>query len=236
MIHLGPSNNIFYHYHNPIPMASKSDTLRINIYKSSTKFIEGLFLYINECTQFSHVVHNNRAYYEMSNTWGSPPKKSQRPKHDPDIKCDEYMDPDKCAGRPTIWPKNSDTLKYKIKYLGEDCLDEKLFTDAKIDIKPIEQLMRYNPRKVILHGFDNLYLKSSNRASDDHRGSNHCKVFLDFMTEKSTDAPIRLHDLVLSFYEFKQNKWNKWYELFCGVSIKKKNGDLTLTFAYDHGS
>jgi len=239
--------------------------LHVDIYNDDTEIINSLIYYIHACTSFSHVIYNGKPYYERTNNFNLDRrmKKSDRPAYDPDVMCDLHCFEKRqveCDGKPTIYPTESDTIEYVIKYDNKSFDKKELAAYFEDSENPpnanfIVEMLKFDPKKVILEGYETLHMKHHPSTLDyykaigfktgphgtkvlklDHRGSNHCKVYLDHIMEKSADGPITLHDLVTAFYEFKVNKWDKGYETMNSPFIEKGNGNMTLLVCQQYGS
>jgi hypothetical protein len=71
--------------------------------------------------------------------------------------------------------------------------------------------------------------------NEDHRGSNHTDIQLDFNPNWVLRGST-LRDLVEGMYRVKSHKFDYNYELFCGSQITKVKNGIRIEFDFDHGS
>jgi len=220
----------------------------INIYDKNT--IKTLFRYAYNAMEFSHVIFNGLPYYERTNEWyserghmfrGLPGTEivkehhefSIRPDHDPDIPCKKYS---KCA-------INKDTLTYpspddRLEYVVEKKVDD--FTSGyfdKCDKELLNQIHVLDLNKMFLIGYKKISLINKMGWNDDHRGSNHCKIFLSQNYIITIKGMITMKMFVDACYKLKSHKWDNWYELFSGTKhIRFDDGNIIAVVDFDHGS
>lgn len=73
--------------------------------------------------------------------------------------------------------------------------------------------------------------------NNDHRGSDHCRVHLAMKKYQMLTLPCSLSDLAQACYRIKSHKFDKWYELYSGItSIKISNNCMYVGVNFDHGS
>lgn len=207
----------------------------INI--SDLKILNNLFICIAYHTSFHHIVYNGLPYYEKTNTHQFTDIKI-RPKYDIDSVCDYYdndrEDIDDCG--VSIYPSSKDKIKYILKYhrKWDSYLEYNMPPD---NIELTKQIIKTNFKKILLIGYKSLVLNNKKGINYDHRGSNHCNVYLEFYPTVFTDKIISLNILAKYFYKLKSHKWDKWYEMFCDTDIKvDKERNIIVDFRYDHGS
>lgn len=78
-------------------------------------------------------------------------------------------------------------------------------------------------------------------VNNDHRGSDHTTIQLDFHSSITLQHPIRFSDILDAAFRVKSHKFENWYELFCKAKATRKvetcnKGQYTVTLIYDHGS
>lgn len=105
----------------------------------------------------------------------------------------------------------------------------------------VEKIMQSTPfRKIYIRCSKRLVITNCNGINDDHRGSDHTRLILDFhpaVSIKPKHNRIRLADLTDACYRIKSHKFDYWYELYCGIkSHKTSSNTFMATVTYDHGS
>ncbi len=109
---------------------------------------------------------------------------------------------------------------------GEENNYELVLKDLELDT----QLFPHNWKV----GFNNL-----SGVNDDHRGSDHCKLDLEFHDCYDLKSNT-WKDFIDAYYRIKSHKFDSWYELFCYFRRKIQHSDrmtqLTYNFEFDHGS
>lgn len=198
---------------------------------NNESMLRNLLKYIETSTSFHHIEFNGKPYYEKSNCHEQCVPKS-RPKYDINTECTDYNpDTDRCGA--SIFPTIGDRLKYILKYHGE--CDS--FEDDNAEINNfINIIASCRFEKILLVGYKSLTISNPNGINYDHRGSNHCNVYLKFYDKVSTKKWISFSTLAKYFYKLKSHKWDRWYELYCGMDFKSKNGNIRVEMNFDHGS
>uniref|UniRef100_A0A6C0C8V8 Uncharacterized protein n=1 Tax=viral metagenome TaxID=1070528 RepID=A0A6C0C8V8_9ZZZZ len=98
-----------------------------------------------------------------------PFKKDQ---YDFDVSRDEIYD--QCKQWPIIDPQRDDKIKYILKHNKENIFSN---ADAKYN-DFASQVSCYEIKNMLLVGFDELSFTNKYGQNKDHRGSNHCNVYL----------------------------------------------------------
>lgn len=89
---------------------------------------------------------------------------------------------------------------------------------------------------IILKNVDFILLTNKDGYNEDHRGSDHCKVKLDFHKTYKVKCPINLEDFFKALYRMKSHKWDSWYELYIDSIITLNHNTLCIDLHFDHGS
>uniref|UniRef100_A0A6C0C7V4 Uncharacterized protein n=1 Tax=viral metagenome TaxID=1070528 RepID=A0A6C0C7V4_9ZZZZ len=153
--------------HPDISLLLKKELIQLQFRKivliSNPQIIEQLFEHARKDTHFHHIKFNGLSYYETTNIWMSH-KIVDRPEYDPDIPCTSHR---RCEHEPMIYPICTDKIKYILKegYEGKKMKDELQISQCKLS-------------NVLLVGFNNLTIRNDCGKNKDHRGSNHCNIFL----------------------------------------------------------
>jgi hypothetical protein len=78
-------------------------------------------------------------------------------------------------------------------------------------------------------------LRNLSGFNDDHRGSNHTKIELDFHPEyelpNNTQAAF-----IEGLYRIKSHKFDKWYELYSRCTVRLVGSVIVVSLTFDHGS
>jgi hypothetical protein len=197
---------------------------------SDPKILDKLFKYLATVTSFHHIKFNGLHYYETGNMWESYNIK-KRPPYDPDTECNEYR---RCKRKPTIYATINDRIKYILKfdYSEKNILSKK---DKKYN-ELVLQILPYKLKNVLLIGFDKLIIKNGCGPNNDHRGSDHCNVFLPMHNKVNIKKYGTLYNLAIAYYKLKSHKWDNHYEMFSGSKTVIHEGNVKVTLDFDHGS
>lgn len=191
------------------------------------------FEYISKVTHFHHIELNGNPYYETDNMWSTYAIK-KRPSYDENILCKAYL---KCDRKPIIYPNTHDKIKYILRYYyGQGECDSEV--DEPQYVEFVSQISPYKLKNILLIGFNNLTVINKCGENKDHRGSNHCNVFLPMHNNVNMKKYATLYDLAIAYYKLKSHKWDNNYEMFCGVNtrMRKGSGNAKVFFTFDHGS
>ncbi|XWV25565.1 hypothetical protein QJ856_gp0189 [Tupanvirus deep ocean] len=204
----------------------------INLDKNTQKKIEWLIRYVYQTVRikYAYTVANDGTitkYYNRENMWSQPPI-------DKNESCGGYWD---CE---LEFESADGPIDYKFIY-NPDSFDEERCDE--------EYAMNQNAKDLLLNNtLDNIFLKSSKNIifdnisgfNDDHRGSDHTKICLDFephTTICQVDNKIAFKDFVKACFDIKSHKFDFWYELYCGTKdIKDIGNSYVITVCFDHGS
>lgn len=219
------------------------NSLTINLQKRGTDqghdfgndLLVDLYRYAMMTTEIVLIEYEGKRYYQRSNMWGEGSSEglSERPLYDPDVNCEFYTWDGECEAPSTIFPDNPDEVTYHLSY-DQDGID---WNDEQINHNNLIRLIKHiDPSQITLVGYETLILENDNGINDDHRGSNHCQVDLEFYDEYKMKLPISLMDFMKGCYRIKSHKWDKWYELYCGGTVDMESKSITLTTSFDHGS
>lgn len=125
--------------------------------------------------------------------------------------CGAYMD--KCTHRAVAAQA---PIEYHVRSLD--------FSDLDVNIFPVDL-------RVTLHNGCGI--------NDDHRGSDHTDIYLDFNSTWVLTGPT-LRDLVEGLYRVKSHKFDRNYEMFIEATLKCLGQDgqreLHVHLVFDHGS
>eukprot|EP01084_Bolivina_argentea_P128342 226874_1 len=77
--------------------------------------------------------------------------------------------------------------------------------------------------------------------NSDYRGADHCEIYLHCFTEQIFEKtkPVSFGDLRLAFWRSKSHKFENWYELYGGASVRWDEQEakcLIINIFFDHGS
>ena len=190
---------------------SRLHGIGINIYDENT--INTLIRYAYQSTYFSHVIFNGTPYFNSKCTY--------------DENCHIHSE-------TLIYPKSSDSLEYVIKKDGSD-FDDDHFEHCNLEL--LEQIDKSDLDKIFLLGYKELSIFNIAGWNDDHRGSNHCKIFLNQSVNITEHNMITMKQFIDMCYQLKSHKWDQWYELFSGItSCDLVDDTIDIMINFDHGS
>lgn len=204
--------------------------------------IDDLIKYCYHTTNITYIIYKKRKYYNSTNLWYTRKEQpgDENRDYDEDECCQQY---ESCVCDKIIYPSNSDKIKYVIDY------DKTLtkFNHNYINEELIRKISHINPSNIILSGFDKITLHNPCGINTDHRGSDHCKIHLQYYYEYMMKCPINLLTFANNLYRVKSHKWDIWYELYCKVKtihidcIKNNDKDkpksnINIIMDFDHGS
>ena len=213
-------------------------------------------------TSLSCVEYDGKKYYETNSSWGGIEDKEsfKRPDYDPNIECDDYTlneyhswgQFDRMINHhkehlrelygELIEPNHPSEVTYHLDaYQGGFDLNDirdQYEEDDTFHIELAEQISKFKPENVILSGLEKITLRNNSGFNQDHRGSTHCRVYLEYEPKLELNLPITLLDFMKALYRLKSHKWDTWYELYSAVSIDHTylSDELTLELSFDHGS
>lgn len=209
-----------------------------------TSVLNDLIRYCYVTTDIAYIEYKNKKYYNSSNQWYEREEREEdkNRNYDPDIECENYME--NCEF-DMIHPKNPDDVKYIIDYNK----DETHWTDDYENIDLIRKISNANIEKVTLMGYDFINIINKHGINHDHRGSNHCKIYLETYGNYKINLSTNLLQFANCLYRIKSHKWDTNYEMYCGINtpytkthelydkskLTKEHG-LYVSFMFDHGS
>ncbi len=87
----------------------------------------------------------------------------------------------------------------------------------------------------------NIIITNKTGFNNDHRGLSHTLIELPFLTKINLGKEFTLEDLIISNTNLKSHKFDYWYELYTGCTIKnnkkaKNNKSVVIELKFDHGS
>jgi len=195
--------------------------------------VDYAFEYISRVTRFHHIEFNGKPYYETDNEWRVYVIK-KRPSYDEDVICNKYR---KCTREPTIYPSIGDKIRYVLKYNYNRGKYNPEFDKPQYDVF-VKQISSYKLKNILLTCFDNLTVINVHGINKDHRGSDHCNVFLPMHDKVNMKKYATLYDLAIAYYKLKSHKWDNQYEMFCSAGTRMRIGsaDAEVFLTFDHGS
>ena len=121
-----------------------------------------------------------------------------------------------------------------IKKDGSD-FDDDHFEHCNLEL--LEQIDKSDLDKIFLLGYKELSIFNIAGWNDDHRGSNHCKIFLNQSVNITEHNMITMKQFIDMCYQLKSHKWDQWYELFSGItSCDLVDDTIDIMINFDHGS
>lgn len=163
-------------------------------------------LLLDHCYQeqgLRYVIHKEKSYYPCNTMWYDRSDDPPDQEHDPNIQCTGY----ECHTGPWskdnlhyVYPDDGDVIKYVFKE------DEQARINRSGGYLSLGSLL-YFPRPITL--------VNDMGKNDDHRGSNHINIELDFACNYRISAGIHtLYDIVQGCYRIKHHKFHNQYEGF----------------------
>jgi hypothetical protein len=220
--------------HHDAAFLLKKDLIRLRFHKillinDDTDVIDYIFEYVSRVTSFHHIKFNGLPYYETKNLW-RPHDIKERASYDIDVLCNKSR---QCDREPSIIPKYGDKIKYVLKYNYR-----KKNILSKGDVKYnnfVLQISQYELRNVLLIGFDKFTVKTVfGYLNDDHRGSDHCNVYLPTHHKVRMIKYVTLYDLATAYYKLKSHKWDDYYEMFRCATTRIYNGNVNVVLRFDY--
>lgn len=193
--------------------------------------VQDLVRFSYETTKFSHIIYKNKEYYPRTNKWYRGPTPRPESKHDRDEECDGYYE---CQTNPSIYPKKSSEPEYVIEY-DYNKLDDEPEEPYKIP-KLIKKIGKCKIHNISISGYDAIIIKNIAGVNGDHRGSDHCKVYLRYHSSVELKCPVKMTDFIESLYKIKSHKFDEWYEMYLRSNITIKKNKLIISIDFDHGS
>ncbi len=135
---------------------------------------------------------------------------------------------------------NATSIIYNIGF-NVDCADAGYFEEEDDAHAVYTMLMEKCEGKTLSDiklKFGDLHLINSCGFNEDHRGSDHTMIKLDFHDDYELPDMCSLEEFANACYRLKSHKFDYWYELFCGCSVTRDedNNTVTITISFDHGS
>jgi hypothetical protein len=192
--------------------------------------IEYVFEYVSRVTSFHHIEFNGLPHYETETEWKLHNIK-ERPSYDVDIPCNGNQI---CGRKPMIYAKNHDKIKYILEF---DYSEKNILSidDSKYN-NFVSHIASYKLRNILLVGFNKLIVKYDNDSrTKDHRGLDHCKVYLPIYNNVCMRKYATLYDLATAYYKLKSHKWDNKYEQFCYAETKTHEKDVKVFIGFYHG-
>jgi len=201
--------------------------------------IQGLIGTLYGNSRLIYVVSNGKHYYNRTNQWDKPNenKENDNKRDDDDTECDGYISD--CELEYEDEPDNIEEYKITLNDIEEfdfNYLEE--WEDEEIVKTTIKKILSNTNNDKLFNVSNNvkIYLKNDRGINDDHRGSNHTKIRLDFNSIFQLKSNT-LSGLLEGIYRVKSHKFDTWYELFCGVKeINISSKKIVITLDFDHGS
>lgn len=104
-------------------------------------------------------------------------------------------------------------------------------------INNIKELnINFKPSEIVFVCPLEFVIKNRHGFNNDHRGSDHTLIKLPFVTEVNLGTRFTLQDLIVSYFNLKSHKFDKWYELYIGASSVIHGSKIIVDLNFDHGS
>lgn len=181
----------------------------IDLSLDSEKIVNDLLFYIDKCYNIKEVEYNNNIYPVYCK-----------------VEDDIYI-------RTTIFPTNPDDVKYILEKIG--IIDEIREEEPSELLKKLDN---YHLNEIVLTGISDLIFTNKAGINDDDRGSNICKVYLNYYHSCIIKQDvITLYDIAIAFFKLRSHKKDKWYELYSCADVKENGkNSFAISLDFDHGS
>ena len=135
--------------------------------------------------------------------------------------------------------KNSLPIEYNLEYNPEN-IDNYDKDDCPEEYQVYELIMSAMKNRSInniklLYDLDFVIINDRG-INEDHRGSDHTRIILDFHDNYVVKKNCTLHKFADACYRVKSHKFDYWYELYGWIKIKKSHAFLNIHLDFDHGS
>jgi hypothetical protein len=199
-------------------------------YKMNEQLMQELLCFVNRCTELKYFMYKNKRYYSYINIWNN------NNYIDNTHECADY---DKCEiakYTDRIVPKHFSDVKYitKREHTDDNWIEEEM-NNIKHK-KMLNILLKYDKKNIVFVGVKRYIFFNQSGYNNDHRGSTHCKLYVEMEDIVNFKGMITLYDLIHIFYRLKSHKFNKWYEMYCGSFVINKNNIYAISLTFDHGS
>lgn len=187
------------------------------------KFISEVY---SKC-KFLEAIYEGNIYYPHKTKWHNGVIEG-RPASDPHRECNAYSE-EECT-HTHVHVKYPAAIKYNID-------------SSDLDVSSL--LGIEDPLKLLFVGGKLNITRSPLYPNDDHRGSDHFSIELDFETSRTLETPFTLTELIDALYRLKSHKTDSWYEGYFYVERGEQsaaNQDKEEDFikrvhlAFDYGS
>ena len=213
-------------------------------------FLQILIRYINLNIELKSVSYEGRTYLNRSNRWYD--RKEEGKSYDPDVRCDGY---DECIynnnsdedsddrGIPNkFYVLDSRTIQYNVGYslVGDNIVDNiGYYVEHEDNVPPewlisiFEEISGENLKDIELN-FGKIYLTNPCGVNEDHRGSDHTCIILDFEDEYILYDGCTLYDLAVACFRLRSHKFVNNYEMFLGSKVVKTDSGYSISMLFDH--
>jgi len=186
--------------------------------------LSALLQMVYDDVNIDHVVCDGKKYYQRANAWNGA-----HPDDTSEEECDGYRE---CSFR-SAREETKGHIEYVLEYeKGDSYEDDEVLTDLRSKIDGLDT--------VVFPTGIQIRLKNVSGFNEDHRGSDHTKIKLDFSPScvvESTENGITLRALADAAMRIKSHKFDRHYEMYCGVKrFTFENNVLTIFIHFDHGS
>jgi hypothetical protein len=213
----------------------KMATIKIT---DADEFFANFFRCVAKTFELDSVTHNGVTYYNGKSLWYTPEVGRDV------LKCNGYEGCD-CAHKRLRLPLNAD-VKYHLIFAPDDELFEE---EEDAEVRRIYNAFKSSdPYRGIVstdndaaldtkYAFDKpLTIVNSCGVNDDHRGSDHTKIVLDFHEEINLPSTCSAIELIDTFFRLKSHKFENWYEMYCGCEVDDVGVKYIVSLDFDHGS
>ncbi len=196
---------------------------------TDTNVISDIIKYCIDVANLDYVVYDKKIYLPHCTAWYGPNKNLYNIEK---FNVYEGYDEHECTSFSSVYPENSDQVKYIISY------DKHYEFNDNYNYPELMHAINYlSPSNIFLRGYDKIVFINKNKTINDHRGSNHCDVELDSYEEFIVNnKDIRLSNFAHAFYRIKNHKWDHQYEYYDGFNTYVINNTLYIEILFIHNA
>lgn len=189
-------------------------------------FLKVLIGYIYSSHSLDAVVYKGLMYYNQPNQWnGAEPPDTD---HDPLSPCTGYDECEFEKGRELvrIKPEKGEKIEYLLGLNGLNDEEDSILYQIHNVFSGSSRIL--HSKKLILQ---------NGRFNDDHRGSDHTRIILDFPKEvELKPKATKMEDFTDALFRLRSHKFDNWYEMYYTTYTETDKNEIRIKVDFDHGS
>jgi len=173
--------------------------------------------------------YKGKLYRELPNTWAY---RNDFTPEEMKFECDGYEYCDCQLEIDRIYVNSSDI---EFEWSWGDCDNEYIKDDLELEEVDLGSWFIKLPKRmdeILFPG--TIHVVNDCGENTDHRGSDHCQLWIPFENSELTDPT--LGEFLKALFLAKSHHFDKWYELYCGIKLSHKEGEWVANLEFDHGS